>query len=162
MRKTFLALSMVAGLSIATSGCVSNDWSWGNKQTGGAAAGAVLGGILGSNIGDGKGQLWATGVGTLLGAFVGSEIGKSLDKADMMYASQATEQAYAAEIGETINWENPETGHRGSITPVREGHTESGDYCRQYQQTIVVDGQAETAYGIACRQADGSWVLVNN
>ncbi len=164
MRKTILALSMVASLSLATAGCTNSDWKnlgWGNKQAGGAAAGAVLGGVLGSNIGDGKGQLWATGVGTLLGAFIGSEVGKSLDRADMIYASQATEQAYSAEIGQTINWENPESGNHGSITPVREGRTEDGDYCRQYQQTIVVDGQAETAYGIACKQDDGSWVLVN-
>ncbi len=160
MKKTFLTLSVVAGLALAVSGCATENWNW-NKQTMGTGAGAVLGGIAGSKVGGGNGQLWATGVGTLLGAFIGSEIGKTLDKADLMYASQATEQAYSADIGQTIDWENPESGNHGSVTPVREGHADNGDYCRQYQQTIVVDGQAETAYGTACKQADGSWVLVN-
>lgn len=162
MKKSFMTLGLVAALALPAAGCTQNgQWAMGNKQTIGAASGAVIGGVLASNVGGGKGQLWATGAGTLLGAFLGSEIGKSLDRADMEYASRATERAYTAPMGETITWENPESGNRGSITPMKEGYTNAGDYCRKYQQTIVVDGQAETAYGTACKQADGSWVLVN-
>jgi hypothetical protein len=29
--------------------------------------------------------------------------------------------------------------------------------CREYQVPITVGGQAQTAYGRACRQADGTW-----
>jgi len=65
-----------------------------------------------------------------------------------------------APIGETISWNNPESGHSGSVTPTREGQTDSGDYCRQYKQSIVIDGQVETAYGTACKQG-ADWVLVN-
>ncbi|TVQ81931.1 MAG: glycine zipper 2TM domain-containing protein [Micavibrio sp.] len=161
MKKIFMTLAVVATLSLATAGCADGQWSAGQKQTVGTVGGAVVGGVLASNIGGGKGQLWATGAGTLLGAFIGSEIGKSLDRADMIHASRATEQAYTAPIGERIDWKNPESGNYGHITPVREGHTQAGEYCRQYQQTIVVDGQAETAYGTACKQPDGTWVLVN-
>lgn len=163
MKKALMTLSVVALLTAPVAGCASDgSWNMGTKQTVGSAAGAVLGGIAGSKVGSGNGQLWATGVGTLVGAFLGSEVGKSLDRADMMYASRATERAYAAPIGETISWENPESGNRGTVTPIKEGkNTQTGDYCRQYQQTIVVDGQAETAYGTACKQNDGTWVLVN-
>jgi len=152
---------MVAG-SLSLSACAS-DQQWGmNKQTVGTTAGAVIGGVLASNVGKGSGQLWATGAGALLGAFVGSSIGQSLDRADRMYHQQATEKAYTAPIGDTIAWKNPESGHSGSVTAVNEGPEKStGNYCRKYKQTIVVDGQAETAYGTACKQHDGTWALKN-
>ncbi len=162
--KTKLTTLAVASVLLLT-GCAadgSNPWGMGNKQTIGTGAGAVIGGILGSNVGGGKGQLWATGAGALLGAFVGSSIGQSLDQADRMYHSQATEKAYSAPLGETINWNNPESGHSGSVTPIREGRQAStGSVCREYKQTIVIDGKAETAIGTACKQADGTWVLAN-
>ncbi len=33
----------------------------------------------------------------------------------------------------------------------------SGRYCREFQQSVVIGGQSEQAYGIACQQPDGSW-----
>lgn len=132
----------------------------GEKQTVGTLGGAVAGGVLGAQFGKGDGRLIATGVGTLLGAFLGSEIGASLDRADRLYAERAAQQAYAAPVGETITWRNPESGHSGAITTTREGYSSSGAYCREYQQTITVGGQVERAYGVACRQPDGSWKIV--
>ena len=32
-------------------------------------------------------------------------------------------------------------------------------YCREFQKQIIIDGQVEPAYGVACRQPDGSWKL---
>lgn len=131
----------------------------GTKQTIGTGAGAIGGGLLGSQVGGGSGRLWATGAGVLLGALVGSSIGKSLDRADMMYAQQAQQRAYSAPIGSTVNWNNPQSGNYGSYTPVRDGYTNSGAYCREYRQTIYVGGQSETAVGTACRNANGSWTI---
>lgn len=132
----------------------------GTKETVGTLGGAVLGGLLGSKVGDGSGQLWATGAGALLGAFVGSEIGKSLDRADMAYLRQANTQAHTAPIGEQISWNNPESGNYGTVTPVRDGQTASGSYCREYEQMIYVGGRSETAVGTACQRADGRWEIV--
>jgi surface antigen len=42
---------------------------------------------------------------------------------------------------------------------VRTYQTSAGQYCREYQQTIVVGGQSQSAYGTACRQPDGSWKI---
>jgi surface antigen len=133
----------------------------GNKEVVGAGTGAVLGGLAGSAIGSGSGKHWAIGAGVLAGALLGSEVGKSLDKADMAYANQANHRAYNAPVGETITWNNPESGNHGSVTPVKDGYSASGKYCREYQQTIYVGGQEETAYGKACRQPDGSWKIIN-
>lgn len=132
----------------------------GTKQTVGAIGGAVAGGALGSRFGGGTGKLVATGVGTLLGAFVGSEIGLSLDKADQNYVQRATQQAYAAPVGEKIQWNNPQNGNSGTVTALKDGYTSSGTYCREFQQTITVGGKVEQAFGTACQQTDGSWRLV--
>lgn len=134
----------------------------GTKQTVGGVGGAVLGGLAGSQIGGGSGQLWATGAGALLGALVGSEIGSSLDKADMMYARKANTQAHSAPIGETVTWNNPDSGNYGQVTPVRDGYSSAGRYCREYQQTIIVGGKEQSAYGTACQQPDGSWEIVDS
>lgn len=158
MKKMILMMAVVASIGLA--GCESLQ-SGGTKQTVGTAGGAVLGGILGSKIGDGNGQLWATGAGALIGALVGSEIGKSLDRADQAYMGRANQEAHSAPVGETISWNNPDSGNYGNVTPVRDGQDSSGNVCREYQQTIYVGGQQETGYGTACQQSDGSWRIVN-
>lgn len=130
------------------------------KQSVGTIGGAVAGGLLGSQVGKGTGQLWATGAGVLLGALIGSEIGQSLDRADMAYAEQASQRAQTAPIGQQITWNNPQSGNSGVITPVRDGQGPAGQYCREYQQTVVVGGKSQSAYGRACRRPDGSWEIV--
>jgi surface antigen len=131
-----------------------------NKQQIGTGVGAVVGGLAGSQFGGGKGQLVGTGVGVLLGALVGSSVGASLDKADLAYAQQAQQRAYAAPIGQTISWNNPQSGNSGTYTPIRDGRSGTGAYCREYQQTIYVGGQQQTATGQACQNPDGSWHIV--
>lgn len=162
MHKKLLAVAVV---SMVLAGCANTGNGPGefgaNKTTAGGLLGAVGGAVAGAQFGKGTGQLAATAAGTLLGALIGSEVGKSLDKADQQYAQRAQQQAQAAPIGQTIVWSNPDSGHTGSITPVREGHIPAtGEYCREYQQTVQVGGQSQKAYGTACRQPDGSWKVV--
>ncbi len=162
--KNIFTLSL-AVIALFVAGCAQNGQSpFGgslNKQQVGAATGAVIGGILGSNVGGGKGQLVAVGVGTLLGALAGSELGKSLDRADQMYANRAIQQSYEAPVGETVSWANPESGNSGTYTSVNEGYgNETGRYCREYKQTITVDGRQEEAVGSACQNPDGTWQIV--
>ena len=136
-------------------GCVSD---MGTKQTGGTLVGGAAGGLLGAQVGKGRGQLAATAVGALLGALAGSEVGKSLDRADRMHLQQAEYTAYNAPVGQRIQWNNPDSGNYGYITPTRDGHDRaSGAYCREFQQTIVVGGRTAQAVGTACRQPDGTW-----
>lgn len=157
MKNLFLIpLVMVAFM---VSGCESIQ-SGGTKQTIGGATGAVVGGLLGSKVGGGSGQLWATGAGVLLGAVLGSEIGRSLDKADLAYANEANQRAYSAPVGETISWNNPESGNYGTVTPTRDGYSSNNRYCREYEQEIYVDDRRETGVGTACQNADGTWEIV--
>lgn len=164
MKKGFMAL--VLSCALALGACAQDGsqqpWGMGTKQTIGTAGGAVLGGLAGSTMGKGSGRLWTTGAGALIGAFAGSSIGRSLDRADMEYHNRAFNQAHNAPMNQTIRWNNPETGHSGSVTPIDQGvHASTGSVCRKYRQTIVVDGQAETAEGTACKNSDGIWSLAN-
>ncbi len=135
----------------------------GTKQTVGTVGGAAAGGLLGSTIGGGKGQLAATAAGALLGALAGSEVGKSLDRADQLFMRQTSQRALeTAPVGRTVAWTNPDTGNSGTVTPTRPATTTAdGTPCREYQQTVTVGGKTESAYGNACRQADGSWKIIN-
>ncbi len=135
----------------------------GTKQTFGTLLGAGAGALIGSQIGSGTGQLAAVAVGTLAGAYVGSEVGKSLDRADRAAMQQTTQSSLeTAPSGTTTEWRNPDSGNSGTITPQPAYETTSGQYCREYQQTIVVGGKTEDAYGTACRQPDGTWKIVNS
>lgn len=144
----------VAVLMLA--GCAGN--GPGPKQVIGGVLGAAGGGAAGAQFGSGDGQLLATGAGAVLGALIGSEVGKSLDRMDKMYMSRTTQKTLEkAPTGNTNGWRNPDSGNRGSITPTETYQTASGRYCREFQQTIVVGGESQKAYGTACRQPDGSW-----
>ncbi len=156
--KKMIAIMATGALLLA--GCTEFD-GMGNKQMIGGGTGAVLGGLAGAQFGKGSGQLVGVGVGALLGTLVGSSIGKSLDKADLMYAQQAHQRAYTAPIGETVNWNNPQSGHYGNVTPIRDGRSTNGRYCREYSQTIYVDGRSETGKGTACQNSDGTWQITN-
>ena len=131
------------------------------KQTVGTLLGAGLGALAGSQIGGGKGQLAAVAVGALAGAWLGSETGKSLDKADQAYAERTAQNTLERNpTGQTSNWRNPDSGNAGSYTPKRTYQTASGQNCREFETTVVVDGKTETATGNACRSADGSWKII--
>jgi surface antigen len=152
--KNLNKLFLVTLLTFSLSACSMQST---NKEQKGTLLGGLLGGVLGSNIGEGKGQTAAIIGGTLLGSYFGNSIGKSLDKADQAYMYRAQNTAYATPIGHQINWHNPESGHSGSILPVREGTSARGEYCREFKQMIYIDGNQHQAYGTACKQTDGTW-----
>lgn len=159
MKAKILTLMLVATMGLTA--CESMN-GMGNKQMIGTGTGAVVGGLAGAQFGSGKGQLVGAGIGTLLGALVGSEIGLSLDKADLAYANRAQSQAYSAPVGQSISWNNPDSGNYGTITPTRDGTSTSGRYCREFSQTIYVEGRQQTGYGTACKNNDGTWQVTNN
>ena len=151
-------LGAVAVAALLLAGC-GNDV--GPKEGAGTLLGAAGGGLLGAQFGHGEGQLAATAAGTFLGALIGNQVGKSLDRADRQHIQQAQYEAQEGPINEPVHWRNPDSGHYGMVTPVREGESASGAYCREFQHTIYVGGKAQEGYGTACRQPDGSWRIVN-
>lgn len=155
-RKSFAPLVIAA---VALAACTSDA---GRKETAGTVLGGVAGAVLGSQVGGGSGRIIATAVGTLAGAMIGAEVGRSLDRADQQAMVAAEQKAHSAPIGETIVWNNPDSGNSGSVTPIRDGrNAQTNAYCREYQTNVIIDGREQTAYGTACQQPDGSWKVVS-
>ena len=65
-----------------------------------------------------------------------------------------------AETNQTSDRENPDTQTTRSVTPIETFQNEGGQYCREYQKTITIEGRQHRAYGTACRMPDGSWQVV--
>ena len=156
--KTTLSAVVLAS-ALALTGCAADGSN--QNETLGTLLGAAAGAWAGSSIGSGDGQIIATAAGTMLGAAIGSKVGRSMDELDQMKAHDAQQYAYGAPIGEAIVWNNPDSGNYGNVTPVRDGYTNSGRYCREFQTEVTVGGREENGYGTACRQEDGSWKIVS-
>ena len=151
-------IAAITASAILLSACITTDAP---KQGAGTLLGAVGGALAGSHIGKGRGRIIAVAAGTILGAFAGAEIGRSLDRADRVALANVQQQAHFAPIGAPIRWSNPDSGHHGEILATREGHTDRGRYCREYQTSVVIGDQMQQAYGVACRQPDGSWQVID-
>jgi surface antigen len=150
--KSLMSLPLAA--LIALSGCQSA----GPRSELGGMGGAAAGGLIAASANADTPGIIA---GVLLGGLIGSAIGNELDRRDRDEAQHAAYSALeSSRAGAAVAWNNPDSGHYGSVTPTRTYQRRDGQYCREYQQMINVGGQVQEAYGTACRQPDGSWRIV--
>lgn len=157
----FARLGAALTLTVALGACANNGLGMGNKELIGTAAGAALGGWAGSTIGDGSGQLAATAAGVFVGGLIGNQIGRYMDEQDRQLASRAEYEALERNSdGQYSRWDNPNNGNHGYSVPQNTYQRGSGQYCREYQTTIVIDGRPQSGHGTACRQPDGTWQIV--
>ncbi|WP_274757292.1 RT0821/Lpp0805 family surface protein [Pseudemcibacter aquimaris] len=151
--KSIAKITLMMLMSLSVMSCT--------KEESGTLLGAIGGAIIGSEItGDSS-----TGVmlGTLAGAYAGREIGRRLDEADQQQMYNTTQGALESGVsGEAQTWYNPDSGNRGTVTPQPAYQDTQGEYCREYQQTVTIGGEQETAYGTACRMPDGTWKIINS
>lgn len=149
MKKTVLS---VIALTVLLTSCaeVTNEGV-------GTLTGGVVGGLIGSQFGGGSGKVAAAAGGALLGAYLGGNIGRTMDKVDRMEVQRALE---TAPTGRPINWQNPDSGNRYTVVPTRTYYANQQP-CREYTTRALIGGKSQEIYGKACRQADGSWRVVN-
>ena len=155
--RAFAPAALVIAALVA--GCQNGQGDFGAKTGVGAALGAAGGGLLAAAVGGG-----GTGIaaGVLLGGLAGGALGSTLDAQDRRIAAQKSQNALeSVPSGTTTTWHNPDSGNSGTVTPTRTYQDNSGQYCREFQQTITVGGKQEQSYGTACRQSDGSWKIVS-
>ena len=142
-------------------GCTGTSESGGigqhTKTLVGGLGGAAAGGLLAAALHGGTAGIIG---GVLAGGLIGGAIGDRMDAADRRDAQKAAQQALEkSPSGTAVAWNNPDSGHSGTVTPVRTFQKNNGQYCREYQQTVTIGGKEDQAYGTACRQPDGSWKL---
>ncbi|NIP73296.1 MAG: glycine zipper 2TM domain-containing protein [Gammaproteobacteria bacterium] len=128
-----------------------------NREALGKVIGGVIGGVAGSEIGKGDGKTAATVVGVIVGYVIGGKIGRSMDEADARCTGQVLEHG---EDRRPVRWVNPDTGAEYVVTPTRT-YKADGRQCREFRTQTTVGGEIRKVYGTACRQADGSWKMVN-
>ena len=151
-------VAVVILVALATTGCATMEAN--PKTSIGAAGGGLVGGLIAAAAGGNPAVIAASVIGGIL---IGGMVGNLLDQRDKQMAAEAAHRAMeSAPTGKSVAWQNPDSGHSGTVTPTRTFQTANGNYCRDYQTTIVIDGKDERATGTACRQPDGSWRIANS
>jgi surface antigen len=56
-------------------------------------------------------------------------------------------------------WENPETGARGSVTPLAQAYSADGRTCRDFLASYVNGGSESWLQGAACQSGEGRWEI---
>lgn len=92
------------------------------------------------------------------GVLIGYGIGTTMAPADHVHAAVVLEKT---RTGHAVEWTNPDTGNRYSMTPTRTFRNGGGEDCRDYTVWGWVDGYEEKLHGTACRTADGVWRTVS-
>ncbi|KQT69850.1 MULTISPECIES: RT0821/Lpp0805 family surface protein [unclassified Aureimonas] len=172
-RASFLRITALA-MSLATLSACQTGQGVGQNTVVGAGAGALIGGV-GCALAGGNATQCA--LITAAGAVVGGTIGAQIDARDrerrqaaLMEAIRDEEyqdqQAARSSIGgqnraapraapKQVAWNNPDTGNRGTITPLR-GVVKNKE-CKVMKETYFKDGEPISDETKLCRQADGSW-----
>src|SRR5512139_3831721 len=115
------------------------------KTTVGAAGGGMVGGLIAAAAGGNPAAIAASVIGGIL---IGGMVGNLLDQRDKQMAAEAAHRAMeAAPTGQSVAWKNPDSGHSGTVPPTKPYQTAQGNYCREYQATVLIDGKQERANG---------------
>ncbi len=141
---------LLAMLSLLLTGGCSN------KAQTGSVVGSVLGAVVGARFGKGHGRIAASIAGSLVGSYIGGKIGRHMDEQDYYRAQHALEHN---RTGQASYWRNNRTGYRYRYRPVRT-YYRRGRPCREFHIRSEYHGTVSTRSGIACRTADGKWLIV--
>src|SRR5262245_64230583 len=108
-----LALAML--LLVPLAGCETIQ---SNPKTAiGGFGGAATGGLIAAAAGGGGAGIAA---GVIGGALLGGLLGNFLDQRDKEMQAKAASQALeTAPSGKPVTWQNPDSGHAGTVTPTR-------------------------------------------
>jgi surface antigen len=99
--------------------------------------------------------------GAAAGGVSGNRGSAALDDADKRRAYAAQIQALeTSPSGEPVAWRNPDSGRYGNVVP-GPAYQANGATCRQYTETIYIDGNQQIERGAACRNAGGAWNAAN-
>lgn len=149
-------IARIAAAVVIAASLTACNQHMGPKGTAGTLLGAAAGGLLGAQFGSGSGKLAMVALGVLAGSAMGQHIGTSMDQQD---AARATRTFETAPTGQQVAWVNPDTNVHHTVTPTRTMDSREGP-CREFTHTASIGGRSEQVYGTACRQADGSWRIV--
>jgi surface antigen len=84
----------------------------------------------------------------------------ALGSEDLAYAKAAAAEVLTrTDANASQPWENPDTGARGTVTPIATAYTQDGFTCRDFLASYVRDGAESWLQGDACRVHQGKWTV---
>ena len=88
------------------------------------------------------------------------KLSRALDLEDQRRAIAAMSTALDPQgSGASVNWDNPQTGAKGSFTPIGQPYPLQGMICRAFHADIAVNETQESVQGAACREKTAEWGL---
>jgi hypothetical protein len=77
---------------------------------------------------------------------------------DLAFAKAAASEVLRRNVKDaSLDWENPKTGARGTVTPIASAFTDEGQTCRNFLASYVNDTVQSWLQGEACEEQKGAW-----
>ena len=131
-----------------------------SPDPGGILAGGLIGGLLGNAAGHGR--TGPTIAGVIFGGAVGAALTSNMNCEDRSYAYRTYYIGFnSGRYGERYEWRNPRNNHRGEFRIRSYYNDPYGFRCARFTQVTYIQNRSFNVRGIACRQPDGSWAVVN-
>jgi surface antigen len=119
-------------------------------------------GVGGCSVPRNEGAFAKMGAKDLTGSIAAAQAGASVPtESDLAFARNAAADVLTKGTKDSSQpWENPETGARGSVTPLAEAYSaEDGRTCRDFLASYV-NGRTESwLQGAACQTGHGRWEI---
>jgi surface antigen len=78
--------------------------------------------------------------------------------ADLVFARAAVNEVLSGSSkGDSVPWENPHSGARGTVTPIASAYSQDGQTCRDFLASYVQGSSQAWLQGEACKQQKGVW-----
>ncbi len=88
------------------------------------------------------------------------KLSRRLDAEDLRRAMAAMGTALDPQgSGASVHWDNPQSGAKGSFTPVGQAYPLDGKICRGFIADIEAGETGEKLKGSACRAKSADWAL---
>jgi surface antigen len=120
-------------------------------------------GTGGCSLSRSDGAFGKMGGGDVTGSIGASRVGAPAPvptESDLAFARNAVSDVLTkGDKDSSQPWENPETGARGSVTPLAQAYSQDGRTCRDFLASYV-NGRSESwLQGAACQSSKGRWEI---
>jgi surface antigen len=94
----------------------------------------------------------------ILRVFFSKTIRSKPGRRDQVKMARLTQLALEQTLsGMLLQWDNPDSGKKGTVRVSNRFRDEAGVLCSHLQQSVSFQGNTDIAYGIACLGPDGLW-----
>ena len=96
---------------------------------------------------------------TRVGGSLSGSVGKSMDDSDNAKVNQVLE---TQKTGQTSTWTNSSSAISYTLTPTRTFTSPTGEPCRDFTESALINGQTQQIYGTACRDQNAQWHVISS